>query len=263
MSTRRRLMSYSNTDTDNYIKITFSVSSTTTQTQIISSDFAGYKQIDHITFNTPYDATKYDFATSYQFTVAGTRVGYIHFKPGTTSLINLFSNIAIITEIDLNELDTKYVTSMTGMCMGCTSLVQCLMSNCRADSLTSTINMFNSCNKLKYVDFGSYNSGRFKPTNKLIDVRNMFNFCTSLTTLNMSMFDFSGVTQWGYTWGNCKALVELYISSQLNEGATYTTNMFVNASATGAKLYYNSKYSITPISNVMGSNWTVVVYPYG
>lgn len=247
----------------NYIKITFTVSTTTAQTAIISSDFAGSNQIDYITFNTPDHAIKYDFATSYQFTVAGTRIGYIHFKPGATSLANLFANITVINEIDMNELDTRYVTSTTGMCMGCTGLVQCLMSKCRADNINSMVNMFNSCNKLKYVDFGSYISGNFKPTNKLTDIRNMFNWCTVITSINMSMFDLSGVTEWGSTWANCKALTELYISSALNQSGTYTTNIFDNSTATGAKVYYNAKYDMTKLINVKGSNWTFVTYNYG
>lgn len=250
-------------DTDNYIKITFNVTSTTTQTRIVSSDFSGGDQIAYVTFNTPHALTKYDYSPTYQFTYTGTRIGYLHFKEGATSLESLFANITILTEIDLNHLDTSEVTSMSGMCMGCTNVVQILMSECRADNLTSMVNTFNSCTSLKYIDFGSYISGRFKPTAKLTDIRNLFNWCKVITSINMSMFDCSGVTLWGYTWGNCYALKELYLNTALNASGTYTTNMFVNSTASGAKLYYNSNHSFTKIANVLGSNWTLTPYNYG
>lgn len=245
----------------NYIKIKINVTSTTAKTQIISSDFSGSNQIDHITFNTPDQTTKYEFSTTFQFTWAGERIGYIHFKEGVTSLEYLFSNITCITEVDLNELDTSKVTSMSSMCAGCTSLIQCLMSECRADSLLTMVNTFNSCSVLKWTDFGSYIHGKFKPK-KLTDIRNMYNWCRSITTINMSMFDFSSVLLWGYTWGNCFALTEIYISSPINPNATYSTNMFINSTASGAKIFYNPDHDYSKIIAVKGSNWTMVPYNY-
>lgn len=240
--------------------IKFNVTSTSEKTQIISSDFTGSNQIDYITFNTPDNSDKYAFATSYTFTIAGERIGYIHFKPNCTSLINLFSRVTALTYVDLNNLDTRAVTSMTGMCTGATELIQCLMSNCRADSLKSMINMFNSCNNLKYVDFGSYISGNFKPR-KLTDIRNMFNYCTSITSINMSMFDLSTVSLFGYTWGNCTSLVELYISTGFSSDATMTSTMFANNTKYG-KLYYNSAYNISKLTALIPSTWQAVGYNY-
>lgn len=237
------------------------VTSTTARTNVISTDFTGSDQIDYITFNTPDGATHYEFDTGFQFTWVGERIMYIHFKGQPTNLECLFSNITCVTYVDLNELDTSKVTSMSSMCAGCTTLVQCLMSNCRADSLLTMVNTFNSCSVLKYVDFGSYVTGRFKPK-KLTDIRNMFNWCKAITTINMSMFDLSNVTLFGYTWANCYALVELYLSTGFNTNASMSTNMFVNSTATDAKIYYNNNYDISKLSAVKGSNWTLTPYNY-
>lgn len=246
----------------NYIMCKLNVTTTSSRITCISTSFTGSSQIDYITFNEANNPTKYAFDTGFQFTWTGERVMYIHFKEGVTNLNSLFANVTAVTYIDMNMLDTRYVTDMGGMCMGCTNLVQCLMSECRADSLTTTVNMFNSCSVLKYVDFGSYITGNFKPT-KITDVRNMFNWCRAITTINLSMFDLSNCTQFGVMFGNCYALVEIFMNTSINANATIPTNMFMNSSAANAKLYYNyKKHDYSKIQAVMPSNWSLANYNY-
>lgn len=261
MSIYRRHTMIKPKDKWNYIMAKLNITTTSARTTVISTSFTGSSKVDYITFNTPDNATHYAFDTGFQFTWTGERIMYIHFKEGVTNLANLFNNVTCVTYIDLNELDTSKVTSMDSMCAGCTALAQCLMSECRADSLTTMVNTFNSCSVLKWVDFGSYITGKFKPR-KLTDIRNMFNWCRAITTINMSMFDLSTISLFGYTWGNCYALVEIYISSGFSSSATMTTNMFVNSNASGAKIYYNKNYDVSRLTNVMGSNWSLIPYNY-
>jgi hypothetical protein len=262
---RRRLLMQKTVEKDdgwNYIMCKLNVTTTSARTTVISTSFTGSSQIDYITFNEPDNPTKYEFNTGFQFTWTGERIMYIHFKKGVTNLSNLFTNISVVTYIDMNMLDTRNVTNMSGMCMGCISLVQCLMSKCRADSLTTTVNMFNSCSVLKYVDFGSYITGNFKPK-KITDVRNMFNWCRAITTINMSMFNLSNCTLYGAIFAHCFALVEIYLNTEINANATITTNMFEQSSAANAKLYYNyKKHDYSKIQAVMPSNWSLVNYNY-
>lgn len=260
---RRRLIMQNNTDDGwNYIMVKLNITTTSSRVTCISTSFTGSSQIDYITFNT-YDSTvQYPFDTGFQFTWVGERIMYIHFKKNVTTLENLFSNVTVVTYIDMNNLDTSKVTSMSGMCMGCTALVQCLMSECRADNLLTMVNTFNSCSVLKYPDFGSYITGNFKPK-KLVDIRNMFNWCRALTTLNMSMFDLSNVTQYNACWAHCFALVELFLNSPINPNATLTTALFEQSTASGAKLYYNqTQHDYSKIQAVIPSNWTLINYNY-
>lgn len=260
---RRRLMTRKEYDDGwNYIMVKLNVTSTTTRTTCISTSFTGSSQIDYITFNAPDTLPQYPFDTGFQFTWVGERVMYIHFKEGVTNLNSLFANVTAVTYIDMNMLDTRNVRDMGGMCMGCANLVQFLMSECRADNLTTTVNMFNSCSKLKYVDFGSYITGNFKPK-KLTDVRNMFNYCRAITTINLSMFDLSNCTLYGSIFAHCFALVEIYMNTQINANATIATYMFDQSSAANAKLYYNaSKHDYSKIKAIMPSNWSLVSYNY-
>ena len=249
----------------NFIKIKITVTSTTEPTQIISNTFKGLSSIEYVTFNLWHEQDNpihYETALSYYFTSTGERIGYLHFKDNITDLSNLFNNVGTITYIDLNNLDTSKVTTMTGMCTGCFALKEIHMNKCSAESLTAMINMFNSCSVLTTVDFGNYKDSLFRPTSKLKDIRNMFNWCRSITSIDMSMFDLSGVTLWGFTWGNCLSLTSLYICSALNPNGTYTTNMFANSTAYGAKIYYNTRYDMSKISSVKGSNWTMIPYNY-
>lgn len=260
---RRRLMqSIEKDDGWNYIMCKLNITTTSARTTCISTSFTGSSQIDYITFNEPDNPTKYPFDTGFQFTWTGERIMYIHFKKGVTNLSSLFANISVVTYIDMNMLDTRNVTNMSGMCMDCSSLVQCLMSKCRADSLTTTVNMFNSCSVLKYVDFGSYITGKFKPK-KITDVRNMFNWCRAITTINMSMFDLSNCTLYGSIFAHCFALVEIYMNTQINANATITTYMFEQSTAANAKLYYNYKlHDYSKIAAVLPSNWSLANYNY-
>ena len=261
----RRLLMQKTTEKDdgwNYIMCKLNITTTASRTTCISTSFTGSAQISHITFNAPDTNPQYPFDTGFQFTWVGERTMYIHFKPNVTNLNSLFANVTAVTYIDLNMLDTRYVKDMGGMCMGCSNLVQCLMSECRADSLTSTVNMFNSCSVLKWADFGSYITGNFKPK-KLTDIRNMFNYCRAITTINMSMFDLSECTQFGVLFGNCYALVEIYMNTPINPNATIATNMFLNSSAANAKLYYNYKlHDYSKIAAVLPSNWSLANYNY-
>lgn len=263
--TRRRLLIQNSAEKDdgwNYIMVKLNVTTTTARTTCISTSFTDSSQIDYITFNEPNDATRYSFDTGFQFTWTGERLMYIHFKPNVTSLKSLFSDVSAVTYIDMNTLDTRYVTTMNSMCANCPNLIQCLMSNCRADNLKYMINTFNSCSALKYVDFGSYITGRFKPK-KLVDIRNMFNWCLNITTINMSMFDLSNVTLYGSVFAHCFALVELFLNSSINSSATITTSMFEQSSAANAKLYYNAKkHDYSRIQAILPSNWSLVSYNY-
>lgn len=263
--TRRRLLIQNSAEKDdgwNYIMCKINVTTTTARTTVISTSFTGQSQIDYITFNEPYNQSRYDFSTTYQFTWTGERIMYIHFKPNVTSLENLFNGVTSITYIDMNTLDTRNITTMANMCAGCSNLVQCLMSECRADNLKYMVNMFNSCTVLKWTDFGSYITGKFKPK-KLVDIRNMYNWCRNITTINMSMFDLSNCTLYGSLFAHCFALVEVYLNTPINPNATITTTMFEQSSAANAKLYYNSKlHDYSKIKSIMPSNWSLVNFNY-
>ena len=124
---RRRLMMQPKPDKWNYIMCKLNVTTTAARTNVISADFAGASQIDYITFNAPDNATRYAFDTGFQFTWVGERIMYIHFKGQPTTLENLFSGITAVTYIDMNELDTCKVVSMSRLVDSDDQYVQLLL----------------------------------------------------------------------------------------------------------------------------------------
>ena len=74
----------------NYIMVKLNVTTITSRTQVISTNFTGSDQIDYINFNDLYNSTHYPFDTGFQFTWTGERIMYIHFKGKPTNLASLF-----------------------------------------------------------------------------------------------------------------------------------------------------------------------------
>lgn len=70
--------------------VKLNVTTTTSRTRVISTNFTGSDQIDYINFNDPWNATHYPFDTGFQFTWTGERIMYIHFKGKPTNLASLF-----------------------------------------------------------------------------------------------------------------------------------------------------------------------------
>lgn len=245
-----------------YIMAKYSISSTSSNVTCISTSYNQTTAIDYITFDSPNNPTHHNFSTAYKFSTTGEHVIYIHFNNTLTDLTNLFQNISAVTSINFNNLDITKVTSMTGMCFNCPNLVSVYMSECKPNNLTSMINTFNSCGKLATLDFGTYNSGNFKPQN-ITTILNCFNYCTAIKTIDMSSFNLSNITSYGQEWAHCYALTKLYLNTAINSNASITTNLFLDSSASGAKLYCNtSKYDYSKIKAVLPSNWALSNYSF-
>ena len=65
----------------------------------------------------------------------------------------------------------------------------------------------------KVSDLTTINGGAKFSVKNAIDLRSMFEGCSSLTSLDLSNFDTSNVTSMTYMFGNCKALISLDLSS--------------------------------------------------
>lgn len=85
-------------------------------------------------------------------------------------------------EIDISELDTSNVTTMSWMFTNCTSLTNLDLSNFNTSNVTDMSYMFANCNKLTNINLNGFN------TSKLQSMYNMFNACSSLVSLDLSSF---------------------------------------------------------------------------
>ena len=119
--------------------------------------------------------------------------------------------------------------------------------------------MFNYCNSLTELDVSSFN------TSKVTNMAVMFQRCDSLKTLNISNFDTSNVTDMRYMFGSCYNLETIYLGSFSTKRAIYIYNMFRLCSS--LKTIYvnndfeiaegaNSKYMFLDAKNIVGGNGT-------
>lgn len=83
-------------------------------------------------------------------------------------------------------------------------------------------NMFDGCSKLETIDVSMFN------TTNVTDMRYMFRGCSSLTSLNLSGFNTSNVTNMLYMFKGCSSLTSLDLSSFNTSNVTNMYGMFSN-----------------------------------
>lgn len=92
--------------------------------------------------------------------------------------------------------------------------------------------------------------------NNFTNAGNMFAYCTSLTSLDLSNFDTSKVISSDWMVANCSSLTSLKMMGDINKMST-PSDMFYDITTTGT-FYYNSAYDYSKIISVLPSTWTAV-----
>lgn len=106
------------------------------------------------------------------------------------------------------------------MFKGCNSLENIIFGEkFSTPNVTTMYQMFNNCSSLTSLDIGRWN------TLNVINMESMFNGCSNLTTINLSNADFSNVTSY---------------TNMLN--GVSTTNLVINGNA-GLKEWFTTNYS--------------------
>lgn len=135
--------------------------------------------------------------------------------------------------LDLSFFNTSSVTNMEHMFDCCTGLQSLNLSSFNTEKVTNMTQMFNSCGNLSNIDLSSFNfssvtnlrylfsncsalttiqfPARVEPANGC-DMAGMFVGCTSLTTLDLSMFYTNKVTGMLAMFSSCTNLTTIYAS---------------------------------------------------
>ena len=126
---------------------------------------------------------------------------------------NFFSHLNYsyyISNISFKNIDTSYVTDMSGMFSSCSSLTALDVSNFDTSNVTNMSFMFEYCSSLTFLNVSSFN------TSNVIKMYEIFQYCSSLTTIDISSFDISNVTNMDYMFNNCSALTTIYSTSNFD-----------------------------------------------
>lgn len=146
-----------------------------------------------------------------------------------TSTAKWFSGCENLQEIEgLPYLNTSFVTDMSKMFYGCSSLTSLDLIGFNTENVTDMSYMFESCSKLTSLDLSSFYTSNVESMN------NMFYLCENLTKLDLSRFDISNVTDMHSMFGQCKNLTELDISYWYPEKLADARSMFANCQKLGA-----------------------------
>jgi surface protein len=92
--------------------------------------------------------------------------------------------------------------------------------------LTSMNGIFGGCYSLTSLDVTSFN------TSNVTDMYDLFYGCSGLTRLDLSSFNTAKVKTMAYMFMHCRNLVSIYVDDGWNtEAVTYSTNMFTNCTS--------------------------------
>ncbi len=186
-----------------------------------------------------------------------------------TDMTNLFLGLKNLQSLDLSSFDTSNVTNMSSMFNGCSGLTSLDLSMFDTTKLTGTIAMFNNMNSLQELNLSNWkfndniaksfaaNSGLSYDANfnSLIlenvntsNVTNMDSMFMSLpvTTLDVSSFDTSHVTNMRVMFGFMNNLQSLNISSFNTNLVTDMSAMFITDSKL-TEINYGSNFVHNPL----------------
>ena len=127
-----------------------------------------------------------------------------------------------LTEINFGEnFDTSKVTHMDGMFKNTKLISLRLPDKFVADSVKDISEMFSGCARLRDLDLNN-----FHPTSKVTTNESVFSNCSSLESLDLSIWDESGVTKMTYAFAGTTGLTDLKIDTWRLKSAKEMTYAF-------------------------------------
>lgn len=207
-----------------------------------------------------YDSSSY---TQYWWSVSG--VLSLHDNSS-----KLFESKSRLVDVDLNNVDFRYVKNMSYLFSGCSNLISILnFDSVDIRDVTNMAYMFNNCSKMKDLDLSGLNTQSVEnmsymfagmseleyidismlDTSSVQDATYMFYNDKKLNNLDFSNFDLSSIVKMHYMFYYCYALSDVTYGDMfvLNENADCSSTSSYNPTYC---MYY--KNTITP----KPSSWT-------
>ena len=136
---------------------------------------------------------------------------------------NLFSEFRKVKKIDLNNLNTSNVTNMNHLFNFCENLINLDLSSFDTIKVKDMNSMFSVNRNLENINFGN----KFDTSN-VTNMGSMFNTCSSLTSLDLSNFNTSQVTDMSYMFVEFPN-IELNLSGFVTSNVINMMSMFDKA----------------------------------
>ncbi|MBC6370510.1 BspA family leucine-rich repeat surface protein [Lactobacillus kullabergensis] len=145
----------------------------------------------------------------------------------TSDMRYMFANCPNLTSIaGIANLQTPKVTNMSFMFAGCSKLASLDLSSFYTANTRYVESMFQDCENLQSIKL----SPNFTIA-KVDDISRMFSGCSSLTALDLSMFNTSQVKKMIWTFKDCSSLTKLDLTSFDTSNVIDMNGMFNNCSS--------------------------------
>ena len=155
-----------------------------------------------------------------------------------------FNRIDLYTEaqtIDISNLDTSTLTSMSTMFSWDSNLTSLDLSHFNTSNVTSMSNMFSYCLNIPSLDVSHFD------TSKVTNMSEMFDHCSKLVSLDLSSFNTSNVTDMSGMFKGCDVLSSIDVSHFSTSKVENMVNMFAN---TGLKALDLSSFDTSNVNNM-------------
>ncbi len=166
-----------------------------------------------------------------------------------TDMSHMFSECAILSEIDITHFNTYMVKDMSNMFHGCAKLTSLDFTKCK-DFNTANVKdmtgMFANCHELATLEISNFN------TSEVTSMNAMFMECSSLTNINVASFNTSKVTDMSYMFccSSSSGLTQLTLQGFDVSNVKNTEGMFLGRSS--LKSIYANDWSSKSITT---SDW--------
>ena len=157
----------------------------------------------------------------------------------------MYSSYRYVNTINLNKIDTSYMTDMSRMFYGCKSLSSLKLSTFNTANVTDMSSMFKNCESLTEIDLTNIN------TSNVTNMAGMFEGCKSLTGIDLTNFDTSNVTDMSGMFYYCQSLTGIDLTNINTSNVTNMASMFERCkSLTGIDLLRFNTSKVTNMSRM-------------
>ena len=163
----------------------------------------------------------------------------------------MFKGCSGLTSLDVSSFNTSNVTDMHEMFRGCSKLTSLDVSSFNTSNVQRMDAMFYGCSGLTSLDVSSFNTSNVVSMSRAVDsvfyqnapdghsfpeynkyiLLGMFAGCSSLTSLDLSSFNTSKVTDMRGLFQGCKNLTSLNVSSFNTSNVQHMDAMFKGCSS--------------------------------
>ena len=172
----------------------------------------------------------------------------VRFGTGNASSTNRENSL-----LEILELKTDNLITMSYMFANCENLTYINSSNWNTSNVTEMIWLFVRCRSLRTIE-GINNWD----TKKVTNMDSVFSECRSLTSLDLSNWNTSQVADIGWMFDNCNSLISLDLSNWNTANVEYIEGIFTECSSLKEITMYNSDVNtINEIISVLPTRTTL------